>query len=100
VRLDQTRQDVSFAVRGPFGKHGRLQWYTADKVPSLVAKAAQENGYSSSAHYIRTAIIRALERDLGIDFASLDSEQPSKASNSIYADPTRYSASGSSELVF
>lgn len=98
AREGQTRMGIDFG-RSPFGLHGRLQWYAADKVPSLVARAAKAGGFSSSAHYIRTALLQALERDLGIDFEKLNAEQPTKASNKIYLDPLSYGASCSSEDV-
>lgn len=95
VREGQTRMDVGFSA----GKAGRLQWYAANRVPSLVARAAIAGGYSSSAHYIRSAILSALARDLGLDLDELQAEQPTKASNPFYADPTRYGASNSVEEV-
>lgn len=95
VREGQVRLGIAF---GP-ERSGRLQWYAANRVPSLVARAAQAGGYSSSAHYIRTAILRAVADDLDIDFDALDAEQPSKAANPIYADPLRYGASNSVEDV-
>lgn len=99
VRKGQARMEVHFGT-GPWGKHGRLQWWNANRVPSMIAQAARENGYSSSAHYVRTAILRALERDLGVDFEQMEREQPSKANNKIYANPYAYGAAGSVEDVF
>jgi hypothetical protein len=95
VREGQTRMEVSFGNE----RSGRLQWYAANRLPGLVARAARAGGYSSSAHYIRSAVISALSRDLGIDVEALNAEQPTKASNPIYADPTQYGASNSVEDV-
>jgi hypothetical protein len=85
--------------KGPWDRHGRLQWYVADRIPGLITKAARETGRSSNAEYIRAAIIEALVRDLGVDFDALAAEQPTKARNPIYADPTIYGASNSVEEV-
>lgn len=84
--------------KGPWDRHGRIQWLTANRIPVLVAKAAQQGGYSSSSHYVRTVILRALEADLGIDFEALQAEEPTKASNKIYSDPDAYGF-GSTEQV-
>jgi hypothetical protein len=96
-REGQARFSVEFAKE--YGRHGRLQWYAADRLPALIARAARQEGYSSSAHYIRSAIIHALARDIGVDFEALNAEQPSKMLNSIYSDPTRYGANNSVEEV-
>lgn len=89
---------VEFGI-GPFDKHGRIQWYAADRIPSLIAKAARATGRSSNAEYIRAAIIEALARDLDVDFEALSKEQPSKERNAIYANPGLYGAANSVEDV-
>lgn len=60
------------------GEASRLQWQWAARMPNLVAQAARKGGYESNAHYIRSAVIAALVRDLDLDPEELDAEQPGK----------------------
>ncbi len=64
-------------------KPGRLQWHVSNRIPALVAKAAQQTGCESNAEYLRRAVIEALARDLGVDADELLGEQPSKAANTL-----------------